>query len=97
MQIREFQKHIENLYFARDNARGLGGTFLWFMEEVGELATALREGDDGELAGEFADVLAWLVTLASMKGVDLQQAAADKYAQGCPACRQTPCRCAAKA
>ena len=96
MEIREFQKHIERLYFERDSARGLGGTFLWFVEEVGELATALREGDAEELAGEFADVFAWLVTLASMKGVDLERAAAAKYAQGCPACRQDPCGCASK-
>ena len=96
MQISEFQRLIERLYFSRDSARGLGGSFLWFMEEVGELATALREGDEEELAGEFADVFAWLVTLASMKGIDLEQAAAAKYASGCPACRCAPCDCATK-
>jgi NTP pyrophosphatase (non-canonical NTP hydrolase) len=91
--IAEFQRLIERIYFAKDSARGIQGTFLWFAEEVGELARALRSADRDRLEGEFADVLAWLTTLASMAGVDLQQAAAAKYAAGCPKCGQTPCGC----
>jgi NTP pyrophosphatase (non-canonical NTP hydrolase) len=91
--IAEFQKLIEDIYLAKDSARGTEGTFVWFTEEVGELARALRRGDREHLEGEFADVLAWLTTLASMSGIDLEQAAAAKYAAGCPKCRQTPCGC----
>jgi len=60
---------------------------------VGELSRALRRGRRAELEGEFADVLAWLCTLASMHGVDVQAAAAAKYAAGCPRCHATPCSC----
>jgi NTP pyrophosphatase (non-canonical NTP hydrolase) len=67
---------------------------MWFAEEVGELSRALRRKDDAELKGEFADVLAWLSTLASIAGVDLEAAAAAKYGQGCPRCKRTPCACA---
>lgn len=95
MHISEFQREIERLYFARDSERGLGGTFMWFMEEVGELATALRQDDREELLGEFADVFAWLVTLASLKGIDMEQAVR-KYENACPACRKGPCECAPK-
>ena len=96
MQISEFQRLIERTYYDRDKARGLGGTFMWFVEEVGELATALREnGDQKELANEFADVMAWLCTLASIAGIELEDAVR-KYAHGCPACRQTPCACSEK-
>ena len=101
MRIAEFQKRIEEIYYERDRARGLAGTHMWFCEEVGELTRALRRNPgDGrkagkaELEGEFADVLAWLSTLASIAGVDLEEAAARKYARGCPRCGGVPCRCA---
>lgn len=93
MQIAEFQKLIEDIYYERDSARGLAGTHMWFSEEVGELTRALRRNEEQELAGEFADVLAWLSTLASIAGIDLQAAAAAKYAEGCPRCHATPCAC----
>jgi NTP pyrophosphatase (non-canonical NTP hydrolase) len=93
MQIGEFQKKIEDIYYARDSARGLAGTHMWFCEEVGELTRALRRDDRKELEGEFADVLAWLATLASIANVDLQAAATKKYGQGCPRCHAAPCAC----
>ena len=93
MKISEFQKLIEDVYFDKDSERGLMGTFAWFVEEVGELARELRSGGDmGRLQEEFADVLAWLSTLASLAGVDLEEAA-EKYGQGCPKCHRTPCTC----
>jgi len=95
MTIPEFQKVIEKIYLERDSARGVGGTFMWFVEEVGELATALRENDRAELEGEFADVFAWLVSLASIAGVDMNQAVR-KYANGCPRCHAAPCHCSEK-
>jgi NTP pyrophosphatase (non-canonical NTP hydrolase) len=96
MTISEFQKHIESIYLERDKARGRDGTFVWFVEEVGELARELaRPRSDGgkNLREEFADVLAWLSTLASIEGVDLEAAAAAKYKKGCPKCHSTPCAC----
>ena len=94
MTINEFQNLIEKTYFTRDSARGMGGTFMWFMEEVGELATALREEDREALKGEFADVFAWLTTLASLSGIRMEDVVA-KYADGCPACKKMPCACGA--
>ena len=93
MGIEEFQRRIEAIYYQRDSARGLAGTHMWFCEEVGELTRALRRGRREELEGEFADVLAWLATLASIAGVDLQAAAAGKYGRGCPRCGSIPCAC----
>ena len=93
MHIQEFQRRIEAVYYARDSARGLAGTHMWFCEEVGELTRALRRGEVHELEGEFADVLAWLSTLASIAGVDLEAAARKKYGAGCPRCSGTPCTC----
>ncbi|MFT5050329.1 MAG: NTP pyrophosphatase (non-canonical NTP hydrolase) [Chlamydiales bacterium] len=93
MHIADFQRLIEKIYYEKDSARGLEGTHMWFAEEVGELTRALRRGQQDELEGEFADVLAWLSTLASIAGIDLQQAADKKYGQGCPRCLATPCTC----
>ena len=88
-----FQRRIEDIYYARDAARGVEGSLLWFVEEVGELVRAVRRKERANLEEEFADVYAWLVTLASLQGVDLERVARAKYAQGCPRCRATPCAC----
>jgi NTP pyrophosphatase (non-canonical NTP hydrolase) len=94
LSIRGFQSRIRDLYGAKDAARGDLATFLWLMEEVGELATALRSGTAEELALEMADVLAWLVTLASIRGIDLEAAAVRKYGLACPGgCGRVPCGC----
>ncbi len=93
MQINEFQKLIEDIYYKKDSERGLHGTYMWFAEEIGELTRALRRDDQENLAEEFADVLAWLSTLASIRGIDLQAAAMAKYKDGCPYCKHTPCSC----
>jgi NTP pyrophosphatase (non-canonical NTP hydrolase) len=94
MKIAEFQRLIERAYFDKDSARGIPGTFMWFTEEVGELARALKRDDRDNLAEEFADVLAWLSTLASLAGIELEDVALAKYARGCPRCSAIPCTCA---
>ncbi|MFO0826133.1 MAG: MazG nucleotide pyrophosphohydrolase domain-containing protein [Gemmataceae bacterium] len=64
MTLTELQARIRELFGAKDARRGVEGTFMWFMEEVGELAASLRDRNDPDnLALEFADVLAWLATL----------------------------------
>ena len=92
--LRAFQARIHELYGAKDAARGDAATFLWLTEEFGELATALRSGTDEELALEMADVLAWLATLANLRGIDLTRAVRTKYGRACPGgCGQVPCAC----
>lgn len=93
MHIAEFQKQIEAIYYEKDSARGLAGTHMWFSEEIGELTRALRRDNRDELPGEFADVMAWLSSLASIAGIDLEQVVRDKYEKGCPRCEATPCTC----
>jgi NTP pyrophosphatase (non-canonical NTP hydrolase) len=95
MTLPELQALIRDTYGAKDESRGTEGTFMWFMQEVGELATALRSGTAQEKSHEFADVLAWLATLANIANVDLDRAIAAKYGAGCPGCGKVPCICAA--
>jgi len=84
MKITDFQQLIRDRYYETDSARGAPATFLWFTEEVGELAQAIGErergdGDPANLEEEFADVLAWLATLANIMDVDLTAAIDRKY------------------
>ena len=93
MKIREFQTLIEKTYFERDRKRGVEKNFLWLTEEVGELAEAVRKNDPAGMKEEMADVLAWLSTIASLSGINLEDAALAKYGAGCPRCRKIPCEC----
>ena len=88
-----FQRLIEEIYYQHDSARGVPGTLLWFVEEVGELVRAIRRGERHNLEEEFSDVYAWLSTLASLHGIDLEGVGRKKYANGCPRCHATPCSC----
>ena len=91
----QFQKLIEDIYYQKDSARGVPGTLLWFVEEVGELVRAVRRGDrdHDNLEEEFADVYAWLSTLASLHQLDLETLGMAKYREGCPRCKSSPCVC----
>ena len=93
LTLSALQQMILQMYGAKDAARGDAATFLWLTEEFGELATAIRAGDQAELAAEMADVLAWLATLANIRGIDLDAAVRRKYGRGCPGCAQVPCVC----
>lgn len=93
MTLDELQELIDTMYSRKDEARGVEGTFMWLMEEIGELAAALRESSKEELAKEFADVLAWLATIANVADINLTEAVQLKYGKGCPGCQQMVCAC----
>jgi NTP pyrophosphatase (non-canonical NTP hydrolase) len=93
MTLSDLQSLIRRMYHDKDAARGVEGTFMWLVEEVGELSSALRSGTRDEQAMEFADVLAWLATIANVAGVDLGEAVRKKYGDGCPGCGQVACTC----
>jgi len=93
LTLSALQRMILQMYGEKDAARGDAVTFLWLTEEFGELATALRSGTRDELASEMADVLAWLATLANIRGIELEEAVMRKYGQACPGCGAVPCAC----
>ncbi len=96
MTLQDLQALIEKMYSAKDRARGTPATFLWLCEEIGELAAALRDGSHEQKEAEFADVVAWLVTLANINDVDLTKALEAKYGNGCPGCGRLICACNSK-
>ena len=96
MTIDDLQALIDKMYSDKDRQRGTPATFLWLCEEFGELAAALREGSPEQKAAEFADVVAWLVTLANINDVNLTNALETKYGTGCPGCGRLVCTCDAK-
>lgn len=93
MHIYEFQEMMKTLYFQRDSERGVNGTFDWLVDEVSELGEELKGSDKEAIEKEFADVIAWLCSLANLKGIDLEKAALNKYPHLCPKCNSTPCKC----
>jgi NTP pyrophosphatase (non-canonical NTP hydrolase) len=71
----------------------VGGTYDWLADEVKELGEALKTDDKKALENEFADVIAWLASLANVTNVDLEKAALNKYDNKCPKCGHIPCQC----
>ncbi len=92
VEIQTLQSLMRDTYLTRDQSRGVDATFRWLTEELGELARAIRTSERTNLELEFADVLAWLTSLANLLEVDLGDAAT-RYQDGCPKCGATPCVC----
>jgi len=93
MHICEFQEMMKRLYFHRDSERGVKGTYEWLVDELRELGETLEEKDKEAAEKEFADVFAWLTSLANITGIDLERAAINKYSGKCPKCQRSPCQC----
>ncbi|MGE0434207.1 MAG: MazG nucleotide pyrophosphohydrolase domain-containing protein [Planctomycetota bacterium] len=83
-EIGELGAALRNL----DTVRRTGQPESRKLKDAAAVETNLRE--------EFADVFAWLASLATMAGVDLQDAAQARYGKGCPYCQASPCDCAAR-
>ncbi len=94
MEIREFQRMIDEVYRRRDEERGVEKTMLWIVEEVGELAEAVRKRSN--VGEEIADVFAWLVSLANLLGIDVEEEVLKKYPGYCIRCGKKPCECDSK-
>jgi NTP pyrophosphatase (non-canonical NTP hydrolase) len=92
MELGQLQELMARTYGEQDAERGVPATVAWLAEELGELAQAVRKGSKEEQLHEFSDVLAWLASLANQLDISLD-AAAQRYADGCPKCAATPCRC----
>ena len=84
---------MRRLYFQRDSKRGVKGTYAWLADELEELREALEGREKEATEKEFADVIAWLASLANITGIDLESAAIKKYNGKCPKCKQVPCQC----
>ena len=93
MHITEFQEMMKNLYFHRDSERGVKGTYEWLLDEVKELGEALQRDDKEATEKEFADVIAWLSSLANLVDINLEKASLNKYPHKCPKCQHAPCQC----
>ncbi|MBC7115304.1 MAG: nucleotide pyrophosphohydrolase [Archaeoglobi archaeon] len=93
MKISEFQRLMRELYFERDSKRGIHRTMLWLVEEVGELASAVRDGDEEKAREEIADIIAWTSSLANLLGIEIEEALREKYPGKCIKCGGYPCRC----
>lgn len=95
MKILDFQNLIKELYLQKDLERGVHSTFIWLVEEVGELATLLNSKslDKTKISQELSDIVAWTVSIANILGIDLEKALNAKYPKICKKCSSSPCKC----
>jgi NTP pyrophosphatase (non-canonical NTP hydrolase) len=93
MECEDFQTLMRELYYDRDNQRGVGKMFMRITEELGELGRAIRNHDEPGMKEEMADVLAWLFSLGNILGLDMEEAVLSKYDKVCPRCQKNPCEC----
>ena len=94
LRISQFQELMKQLYYTRDQKRGAEKTYIWLVEEIGELARTFNKPiDKNEVEAEFADIIAWLSSLANLLDVDLERAVTQKYPNKCPRCGKNPCKC----
>ncbi|MCC4765774.1 nucleotide pyrophosphohydrolase [Methanosarcina sp. DH1] len=93
MEISEFQKLMSEMYAHNDRKRGGKATMLWLVEEIGELAEAIRREEPENIEEELADCFAWIGALANLYGVNLEEAFLKKYPGMCPTCKRKPCIC----
>ncbi|WP_336518011.1 MazG nucleotide pyrophosphohydrolase domain-containing protein [Pollutibacter soli] len=77
MEISALQQIVRDRYFKTDNDRGIYHTALWFHEEVGELSAAIASGDIPNAKEELGDVLMWLLTLANLMNIDMDEVVKD--------------------
>lgn len=95
MNISDFQNLIKKLYYQKDLNRGVKSTFVWLIEEIGELATLINSQniDKEKLSEELADIIAWTFSIANLKEIDMEKALLSKYPNKCKKCNSAPCTC----
>ena len=95
MRISEIQALLKKLYLHKDLNRGIKGTYIWLIEEIGELATLLNaeELDKKKISEELADIIAWTISIANILNIDIDKAIESKYPDKCKKCNSSPCNC----
>jgi NTP pyrophosphatase (non-canonical NTP hydrolase) len=95
MRMLEFQALLKKLYLHKDQNRGIKSTFMWLIEEIGELATLLnaQELDKVKISEELADVIAWTISIANILNIDIEKSIVSKYPNKCIKCNSSPCNC----
>ncbi len=92
MTVKEFQKIIRDTYYEKDSRRGLEKTFMWLVEEFGELSRAINRGSRPEIELELSDVVAWIFSVANLLDIEMEEVL-NRYKNGCPKCGHIPCIC----
>ena len=95
MKISDFQELLKDLYLQNDMNRGIKSTFIWLVEEIGELATLLNSPDidKQKVSEELADIIAWAISISNILEIDIEDAIFNKYPNKCKKCSSSPCLC----
>ena len=95
MKISDFQNLMRELYFHRDSERGINRTFIWLVEEIGELANLIKyeKIEKKHISEEIADIIAWTNSLANLLDINIEKALSEKYPKRGLKCNSSPCQC----
>lgn len=105
--LRDWQQHLHLLYGERNRERGMDVVLRRLFSEHSEALSGLllimlpMPSDrpvnwvmlTNEIRNELCDVLAWTLAAASVLGIDLMDAVENRYGNGCPTCKASPCQC----
>ncbi len=99
--IKDWQKHLDELYGQNNRERGVADTFDRLFTEIAEVHHILAGSSIGRTAQEIereygmeiADVTAWVFAVSIILNVDLEKGVRALYKRGCPYCKGNPCGC----
>jgi len=99
--LKQWQDHMQSVY-SHHHQGNFYKPFTRLVSEVGELGILLANGPNTpitpsemiqECRREAADVLSWLLTIAYIEGVNLEEQVVDRYS-ACPGCKKpSHCNC----
>ncbi|MDQ3076500.1 MAG: hypothetical protein M3Q63_00375 [bacterium] len=99
--IHDWQKHLFEVYGPNNLKRGFWEVHGRLSSEFGELGILNIKGPDTPITPdlilkecelEAADVFSWIIAIAYIKGIDLQDEVEKRY-KACPGCHKVPCDC----
>lgn len=101
--VKEWCGHLDAVYGKKNRERGINYAHSRLSEEVGEVVSAqLIEVYDQRhtltevrqtVSREFADVFAWIFSIAGILEIDLDSVLEDRYPKVHHRCGQRPCNC----
>ncbi len=95
-------RNLYQLYFEQNSRYGFEHCALRLFSEIAEiieleqsvaLAGMNAHQIQLEYAKEIVDVFAWVIAIAGILQIDIENAVMSVYGQGCPVCSKKPCMC----
>ncbi|MBO8182147.1 MAG: nucleotide pyrophosphohydrolase [Archaeoglobus sp.] len=87
MELKEIRRRMREKYLETDKKSGALFLLAVLVEEVGELAEAVRKEEKQNIAEELTDVLFMVLSVANFFEVDIEERLIEKYIKKDPSSR----------